>query len=217
MSKKKTIICLNGKLHKPIAKYHNIIGKDNFIIAADGGAILLEKIKITPDIIIGDLDSLCQKKIDFFKNRDVSLLEFPVEKDKTDGELAIDYCKQNNFNKVIIIGSHGGRIDQQLANILLLEYGLKLKLSILIKDPGLEMGLITDHKIFENKYDWKLSLISLSKITEGLSIKGCKYEVNNENLFRYKTRGISNKINSSQAIISIKNGLLLYIINKHLS
>ncbi len=206
-----SVIILNGKFVSSPNKYKQIIG-NKYTVAADGGALFLDKLDILPDIIIGDLDSLSDDNIQYFKNKGVDFIKYPVEKDKTDGELALDYCSKNNFNEVTIMGCQGGRIDQQLANIYLLEYSKKISLKSVIKEPGLEIGLINGHLNLVNKENWNLSLISLNEKAEGLSIKGCKYEVEDESLFRYKTLGLSNKITGDNACISIQKGLLLYIV-----
>src|SRR6056297_1067954 len=122
---KETLIVLNGLYTNNKKEFLKLIEPYNNIIAVDGGYKFLKEItQKEPNTIIGDFDSL---------NRDSKLLndfngeiyEFSSDKDKTDGELAIDYCKKNNINKISIIGATGGRIDQQYGNIILLDYALK--------------------------------------------------------------------------------------------
>lgn len=212
MKKEQVIIALNGQLQGRVEDYIPIIKReDSTFIAADGAALLLEKLGIVPDIILGDLDSLTDNKLLYYKKKNVEIIKYPVEKDETDGELALKYCLKKGLDTIIIIGARGGRLDQQLANIFLLEYAYYHGLTALIKEPDLEMGLIVNKKVFYNCDGECLSLIPLSKQVSGVSIKGCKYELNNEQLFRYKTRGISNLIIEESAEISLKEGLLIYL------
>ena len=206
------ILSLNGKLQSEPADYFQIVTQDMQKIAADGGALLLEEIGFYPGIVIGDLDSISNEKIKEYNNKGIELVKYPVEKDKTDAELALDYCKRNNINNIKIIGALGGRIDQQLGNIFLLEYALENKLNAVLCEPGLEAGLINNKKIFADNKNFCLSLIPISRKVTGVSISGCKYTVKNHILKRYKTRGISNKINSNMAEINLEEGLLLYIL-----
>ncbi|HLV10473.1 MAG TPA: thiamine diphosphokinase [Halanaerobiales bacterium] len=210
---KEAILALNGSLHNNCDKYNSILSNKEIIIAADGGANLLSQLNICPDLIIGDMDSLTKEKLNNYRKKGVKTIKYPVKKEKTDGELAIDYCLKNSYDKVFIIGSTGGRIDQQLANIFLLEYASRLGLNAVIKEPGLEIGIITDKKNIKNKAKNKLSLLPISEVVSGINISGCKYLLNDATLYRFKTRGISNEISSHKAVISIKNGILLYIIN----
>ncbi len=219
-SVKKTVIALNGKMIGTHDQYHKIINNNDQeyrYIAADRGAIILEKINILPDIIIGDLDSLPPKKIKYYRDKNIEIKKHPVEKDKTDGELAVDYCKNNDYNTIMMIGAFGGRYDQQLANIFLLEYALTLGLDMIIKEPGIEIGLIKNSKKFINKKGKRLSLLPLSQQVTGVNIRGCKYNIVQEKLFRYQTRGISNIIKKDKCVISLEKGLLLYFISKNIN
>ncbi len=215
MSKIEVVLALNGCLKKNKKEdYKKIIkGEKVRYIAADGGAKLLEELGYTPEVIIGDLDSLTGGQLEYFQKRGVEIISYPREKDETDGELALQYCKEKGWNEIIIIGFEGGRLDQRLANIFLLEYAHKNGLKALLREPNLEMGLIEEEKIFLHKKGAMLSLLPLDQVVKGVEIFGCQYPLNAENLFRYKSRGISNIIEKERAIITIQSGLLLYILH----
>lgn len=212
MRKNQVVIALNGKLKGTIKEYTAILNKENTLfIAADGGVLLFEQLGITPDVLIGDFDSIKENQLIFYRNKDVKIVKYPVKKDETDGELAIKYCLENGFDNIVIIGAQGGRLDQQLANILLMEYGQYHDLNVKIKEPGLEMGLILSEKTFDSCNGDYLSLIPLSKQVSGVSLKGCKYPLYNEELYRYKSRGISNMIIENTAKVILNEGILVYL------
>lgn len=215
MVDKGVVLALNGELKSDKEEYRKFIDRNNnLLIGADGGALFLEKIGFLPDVVIGDFDSLTEEKIAHLKKMGVEIKKYPVEKDETDGELALEYCRDNGYTDIIIIGSLGGRFDQQLANVFLLEYAHRSGLNAVIKEPGLELGVIYKKKVICNKKGSGISLIPLNDRVAGVSIDGCKYGLDNESLLRYKSRGISNLIVSERASISVKTGLLLYIINE---
>lgn len=209
---KKAVVALNGQFTGDQREYLQFIPDDVKYIAADGGAIFLEKLGLSPDVVLGDLDSLSERKIDEYRQQGVKVLKYPVDKDETDGELAIDYCRQENYVSFIIIGSMGGRFDQQLANIFLLEYAYHLDIQAVIREPGVEMGIVGREKIFLNSVGSGLSLLPLNEHVNGITTTGCKYPLNDEELIRYKTRGISNEIIDETARVTVKEGLLLYIL-----
>ena len=215
MSIKKVVVVLNGELKGNKEGYKKLIGgKDVFFIAADGGALLLESIGFLPDVIIGDFDSLTKAQYQRYEKLGAKIVKCPVEKDETDGELALQYCQERGFNNIVIIGFAGGRLDQQLANIFLLEYAFRNGMTAFIKEPGLEMGIIERGKIFFRKIGAGLSLIPLDEKVSGVTITGCKYLLEAGSLLRYKTRGISNIIEQEKAVITVERGLLLYILNQ---
>ncbi len=215
MSTNKAVVALNGELRGDKEEYKKLIeGKDLFFIAADGGALFLENIGFFPDVIIGDLDSLTKAQYQRYEKLGAKIIKLPVEKDETDGELALQYCQERGFDNIIIIGFAGGRLDQQLANISLLEYAFRNRITAFIKEPGLEMGIIEKEKVFLQKIGAGLSLIPLDEKVIGVTITGCKYSLESGSLIRYKTRGISNIIEQEKAVITVERGLLLYVLNQ---
>jgi len=215
MSTNKAVIALNGELKGNKEEYKKLIGgKDVLFVAADGGALLLENIGFFPDVIIGDFDSLTEAQYQRYEKMGAKILKYPVEKDETDGELALQYCRERGFNYITIVGFAGGRLDQQLANIFLLEHAFRNGITALIKEPGLEMGIIDREKVFFQKIGARLSLIPLDEKVSGVTITGCKYLLESGILSRYKTRGISNIIEQKKAVITLEKGLLLYVLNQ---
>ena len=215
MSTNKAVVALNGELKGDREEFKKLIGeKDILFIAADGGALFLESIGFLPDVIIGDFDSLTKAQYQRYEKMGVKIIKYPVEKDKTDGELALQYCWERGFNNIIIIGFAGGRLDQQLTNIFLLEYAFRNGITAFIKEPGLEMGIIDREKVFFQKIGAGLSLIPLDEKVTGVTVTGCKYLLESGSLLRYKTRGISNIIEQEKAVITVEKGLLLYILNQ---
>ncbi|MEC9490234.1 MAG: thiamine diphosphokinase, partial [Halanaerobiales bacterium] len=124
MSKKRVLLILNGELDLDENDLKQIIKEQEIdkIIAVDGGANKARKLNIIPDLIIGDLDSITKKNKKFYRKKDLEMIEYPVEKDQTDSEIAVDYCLKNGFEELYLTAALGGRIDQQLANLNLLEY-----------------------------------------------------------------------------------------------
>ncbi|MDD5014963.1 MAG: thiamine diphosphokinase [Atribacterota bacterium] len=215
MARKSAVIALNGELKGNKEEYKKLIGeKDVLFVAADGGALLLESIGFLPDVIIGDFDSLTEVQYQRYQKMGVKIIRYPMEKDETDGELALQYCRERDYNNIIIVGFAGGRLDQQLTNIFLLEYAFRNGMRAFIKEPGLEMGIVEKEKIFLHKIGARFSLIPLDEKVSGVTIRGCKYSLEAESLLRYKTRGISNIIEQKKAVVTVEKGLLLYVLNQ---
>ena len=89
------------------------------VICADNG---LSRIRVTPVAVVGDLDSLENRK------DGLNYVVFPKEKDETDGQLALLYAKSAGYDAVTIYGATGGDIGQILGNIGLLKYAKDIKI-----------------------------------------------------------------------------------------
>ncbi len=217
MYKQKALIFLNGIFNISQENILKIVEscKNKLIIAVDGGANILYEAGIVPDVIIGDLDSISEQALDNSRNNDrVKIIKFPVEKDKTDSELAVDYCRENDIKEILIFAALGGRIDQELGNINLLEYIVDFNLEGRIIEENLEIGIITNKKIFSDNSGDKLSLIPQTDSVDSVSISGCRYNVENQSFIRSRTRGISNEIVKKEAEVEVGVGILIYILRK---
>ncbi|ACL69760.1 thiamine diphosphokinase [Halothermothrix orenii] len=214
MGEKKAVIALNGFLTGKKEDYQKYIRDIDLVIGADGGALLLKKINVIPDLVIGDFDSLTESELNFFKKQGVTIRKYPVEKDETDGELALNYCIEKGYGIVYFIGALGGRVDQQLANIFLLEMANRYGVKAIVKEPDEEIGLINDRLLIRDKQGARFSILPLDDRVSGVSLKGFKYPLKNAILNRYKTRGISNKIVENKATVKVEKGLLMYIISE---
>ncbi|WEV36339.1 thiamine diphosphokinase [Lactobacillus sp. ESL0677] len=96
-------------------------GQGDLLIGVDRGSILLEQLGFTPDLAVGDFDSLKQKELTKIAC-DVPDVRYSVpEKDFTDTELMIrDVFNDYQVEKLTLLGATGGRIDHFLVNLLML-------------------------------------------------------------------------------------------------
>lgn len=216
LKNKKALLILNGQLSFNKNKIQKKIAEENIgkIIAVDGGANNARKLALTPDLIIGDLDSISRDNYKYYQEQKVEIMKFPVEKNETDSELAVDYCQKNNIKKLFLTAALGGRIDQQLANLNLLEYINEQSLKAKIISERLEISIIKNRKVFLDKKGCRLSLIPQSRIIKKLKITGCKYNLVDLDLKRSKSRGISNLIKKNKAEIDFQKGLLIYVLEE---
>jgi len=88
----------------------------DYVIAADAGYLELVSRGITPDLVVGDFDSLGSAPVH------PNTIHSPAEKDDTDVMLAVKQGFSRGFREFIINGGLGGRLDHTLANIQILVY-----------------------------------------------------------------------------------------------
>ena len=88
------------------------------IIAADGGIAHARALDVTPELWIGDFDSASMEDQALF--RAVPRAEFPADKAKTDGELAIEAAMDRGARRIVLAGAFGGaRFDQVFSHVAL--------------------------------------------------------------------------------------------------
>ncbi|MBO8139078.1 MAG: thiamine diphosphokinase [Thermosipho sp. (in: Bacteria)] len=194
----KVSIVLNGNLEKLN------LNQTDYIIAVDGGANLLFKNNIFPNTIIGDLDSIDNKKLNFFKKNGVEILKFPQEKDETDCELAIKYAISKNASEIEILNFYGERLDMVLALFGLMK---KYNVKIIAKTEKVDIGILRETYEMETKKGEMWSFIALCKAR--LSLSGFKYEFNGYMEFNNPI-GISNITISNKIKIEVFEGEVIY-------
>ena len=91
------------------------VGPEDLIIAADGGLRHTQALGLTPEVILGDFDSLGYVP----EGANV----FPVEKDDTDAMLAVRRGLSMGADRFLLYGSvDGPRLDHTVANFQTLQY-----------------------------------------------------------------------------------------------
>ncbi|WP_336055317.1 thiamine diphosphokinase [Nitratireductor sp. CH_MIT9313-5] len=98
------VILLGGELH-PTRRLSAML-EGSRIIAADSGMRHASALGVTPELWVGDFDSVDAAMRDAFAH--VPTREFPPEKDKTDGELAIDHALEEGATELVLAGAFGG-------------------------------------------------------------------------------------------------------------
>lgn len=88
--------------------------KDSLVIAADSGLLRCEQFGLMPDWIVGDMDSLedLSRLSAYPPDR---ILRYPVDKDYTDTELALNLAWDQGCTDITLIGGGGGRTDHLMA------------------------------------------------------------------------------------------------------
>lgn len=187
----------------------------DFIIAADSGYLTARRFGVTPDLLVGDFDSLdlsglCANELDKIEKIKVSHI-----KDDTDTQLAVDIAVSRGASKIHLIGGLGGRADHTLSNIFLLEYIAEKGIEAIMSDGKNRISLLTarGERVSvkkEKKYKY-LSLVSLTDKCIGVSVTGVFYPLDNAEITRKYTYAVSNQITEEYAEISLTDGKLLVI------
>ncbi|MDO9546363.1 MAG: thiamine diphosphokinase [Pelolinea sp.] len=206
----RAVVFANGVI-PDIYQVHPLILDADFIVSADGGLRFIRALNLIPMLLIGDLDSVSGEDIQFIKDNNVEIIKFPADKDQTDLELALKELVSRGFDNILVIGALGGRIDQTLANIGLIQLFTDQDITIEFDDGQDHVFLIEDRQRIGGKAGDIVSLIPICKTVNGVTTVGLKYPLGNENLFPEKTRGISNEMTGDAAEITITSGRLLCI------
>ena len=203
------IIC-NGNV-SDYNYYKEYFNSAEYIICADGGAYHAKRFGIRPDILVGDFDSIPQDVLVMYKEKGIELSKFPVEKDMTDTELAIEVAVKKGYKSVVIIGGLGTRFDHSIANVFLLKKMIDKGVAVKVVDEHNEITAVRDKITLKRAEGFKVTLIPLTDRVKGVTTKGLYYTLDNATIEKGSTLGVSNEFKSELAEISLKEGILLVI------
>ncbi|MCL1831229.1 MAG: thiamine diphosphokinase [Oscillospiraceae bacterium] len=178
----------------------------SLVIAADGGLIHLKRLEITPDVVIGDFDSL-----GYIPNLD-NVIPYDSNKDDTDLMLAVKYGLEQGYRDFRIFGALGGRVDHTYSNIQTLKYLSLHGASGWLIDGKTRMTVISDTWLkFNSNQKGTVSVFTVGEKATGVDICGLKYTLDDACLVDSFPLGISNELIGTDSQISVEDGSLLII------
>jgi thiamine pyrophosphokinase len=184
------------------------------VIAADSGAEWLDSLGVLPDLLVGDMDSIDRDLLERLAERGVEVETHPAEKDASDVELAVSRAVDRGAGEVLILGGlGGGRLDHELANLLLLvdRRWDAIQLRIVRGDTTVQVLRGGSRRELDGVAGHLVTLLPFEGDATGVRTDGLRYPLVRETLQSGCSRGLSNEIERTPASVSLEGGTLLII------
>jgi thiamine pyrophosphokinase len=170
-----------------------------FVLAADGGANSLQALGITPDAVIGDLDS-----ISVALPSTVQVIDAP-DQDRTDLDKAVGYLIEEGYETISILGATGDRLDHTFAALAIVcKYEARLVddigVAVSVRGPG--------HVAIQTEPGRTVSLLPCGKVI-GLTTVGLKWNLVDENFDFAERDGTSNVATANTVEVALQHGLVI--------
>jgi thiamine pyrophosphokinase len=150
------------------------------IIAADGGMAHAETLSVTPELWVGDFDSTPDDLAE--RHRGVARHAFPPEKDKTDGEIAVDEAMRLGAREIIMVGGLGGQADHALAHLgLILKLGRRRVAAFITSGDEEAYPILNGTHHFDVPRGSRFSVVPFTDLA-GLDLDGVKWPLNNRSV-----------------------------------
>jgi len=187
------------------------IRRAHLIIGVDRGALWLMRHRLTPDVAIGDFDSVTKAEKKRIHDRAHVYIEYAPEKDATDLELAIDHAISLKPKEVILFGVLGRRFDHVMAAVHML---LRLESHNIygeIVDNFSKINIVRRQQtlVYDRAYRYVSVIPVMEKAT--ITLKGFAYELLRTTLQSGSSLGVSNEISGKSGCITVHQGLVLVI------
>ncbi len=174
----------------------------DFVMCADAGWQIADRMGVKFDLTIGDFDSAPAPDVGFVDRH-------PVMKDDTDTMLCIRRALDMGLNRIVLIGGMGGRMDHTLANIQAMKFIADRGGRAELRDGDIRMYAVSSGEIDVPRAAGKLSVFALSDVCEGVTIRGAKYQLTDARITNGFPIGMGNDFTDACAHITVRTGALL--------
>jgi thiamine pyrophosphokinase len=206
------LIFASGTLTKT-TELQNLVAQADIFLAADGGANHCHRLDITPDILVGDFDSINTATLTKYQKEGIEIHRHPVQKDAIDLEISLDLARYRGATTIWLVGVLGGRWDMSLANIMLTASDKYKDIRLSLLGPDCTMHIFhpgQSHSVsgFPGQ---TISLLPLKDDVHGITLTGFKYPLNDHTISFGASLGISNNLINDQGRISFTKGVLICV------
>ncbi len=190
------------------------------VVAADGGAVGAERLGLSIDLVVGDMDSLDADHLARLRGAGITVEQAPIDKDESDTELAVRAALARGARRLTIVGAFGGRrLDHTLANIgllLLPELGER-EAELLDATTRLTVLRAPDdagrsvRRELPGRVGDLVSLLPFGIDAQGVTTEGLRYPLAGGTLLAGPARGLSNVRLRPDAAVTLGRGILLVV------
>ncbi len=185
------------------------------VIAADEGVDHALAVGFTPDVAIGDFDSVSRAGLKAVESHGAEVRSHPRDKDATDLELALELALPlAGGGDLVVVGSAIGRFDHLAAQVSLLA------------SPEWSTATLTAHlgqavlqpvhagrpACLRGRPGTIVSLLPIGGRASGVTTTGLRFTLTQEELVPWSTRGVSNEFVDHHAEVAVGEGVIMSII-----
>lgn len=182
------------------------------VIAADSGWEHATAFGFTPDLLVGDMDSIQPEHLAAARASDTEIIEHSSDKDFTDTELALQLARKFDYRHIHLVSGGGDRFDHLLAMVhSLVEQADDATLTAHIGTQHVRIVTPRESATFGADPGATISLIPLGGHARGVTTQGLQWELKRSTLRSFASRGVSNIATAAAITVSLRTGALAII------
>lgn len=173
-------------------------------IGVDGGVALLQREKRHMIAAIGDFDSYGDTLDSIHAD---TLIHLSKEKDESDTQVALQYAATLGYERIVVYGAFGGRVDHELANLALLAYS---DIDFVLMNETNWVEVVKPSQQSYPKHYTYFSLLPLE--ASSVSLNGVKYPLDHRSIAPGEIYTISNEIQDVAHLV-VHTGKVLVLLS----
>jgi len=191
-----------------------LIDGADLLVAADAGALALERLGSRPHLLVGDLDSIDAASVARLEAAGTRVERHARDKDASDAELALDRVAAAGAERIDILGALGGvRLDHELAALLLLVDPAWRGRDLRVVRDGITVRALHAGERLEllGRVGDLVTLLPVGSDATGVRTQGLRWSLDSEPLRSGRTRGLSNEVTAVPASVQVDSGTLFVV------
>ncbi len=198
------LLLLNGELREP-RLVKALARRADAVVCADGGARHARTLSLTPDVVVGDMDSLPRPTPRSW-GRTAYLCDFDT--DRSDLDKTLDFVASAGAGKAWIAGALGGGLDHELVNLAALE-ARRRGPELVVIGGGAARLLGPGRYPLGLKRGARFSLLAAPRATA--TVTGARYRLRRKAL-RRGSRGLGNRADG-RAVLTVHRGRVWLVVD----
>ena len=189
----------------PDENFFKAVAQGRKVFCIDKGIEICRDCNILPKVLIGDFDSAENSALNWAIENKIPIKNYPVDKDFTDTQLALNLFSRNI--PAIVTGIFGGRLDHLFSNV----FTCANYENIFLADEREIIFYVKGGECVEvNFFQMPLavSLLPITETCEGVSTENLHWELSNATLKQIYPNATSNRADNSKIKISVEVGTL---------
>ena len=186
------------------------------ILGIDAGVLAAEAAGCTPDMVLGDFDSVtAEEKALILRDYPERVVLDPV-KDDTDLEAAIRFALERKPSRITILGGIGSRMDHTMTNLRLLVLCAKENVPAVLIDKTNRIRVLTGSVTIrrEDLFGTYVSFLPVEGAVRGITLRGFRYPLSDATLEPFSSLGVSNELTEEVGEVRFSGGMLYMMETK---
>ena len=206
------LIVIGGDRPDPRALQH--ITPKTVVICADSGLDHALSLGLTPDVFLGDMDSVSSTGLRTSQQATWKVITYDPLKDQTDTELALQYASSQGYENITLLWGSGDRIDHVLGVLAALSHQSLSSVQNLVAWIGTDrVEVMHGPRSYDDKVTTgsTVSLMPLGTSVDGVTTHGLQWNLHHEVLTSQSARGVSNIAQEATIGVTIETGVLAIV------
>lgn len=187
-------------------------GPADLVVAVDSGLHVAQDLGVAVDLVVGDLDSVDTERLERAAAAGATVDRYPVDKDVTDLELALDTALGAGTDRILVLASPAGRLDHLLGVVAVLAHPRLDGVEVEAHLGAARVLPVHGRRAFAGHPGELVSLLAVGGVAEGVRTEGLKWALDGATVEPGSGWGLSNRFVTGDAVVEVAAGRLVVVV-----